>query len=67
MLEKIDKYNENFQFCECRHSTSFDGNNLPDGSVVTVTGMLYGPIPIEVLAAILHTYIVYGCNESRIR
>ena len=43
------------------------GNNLPACSVVAVTAMLYGPIPTAVLAAILHTYVVNGWTESRMR
>ena len=41
-------------------------NNSPACSVVTTTAMLYGPIPTTVLAAILHTYVVKGCSESRV-
>ena len=35
--------------------------------MVATIAMLYGPIPIAVLAAILHTYIVNGRSESRVR
>ena len=42
------------------------GNNLPACSVVATTAMLYGPIPINVLAAILHTYVANGRSESRV-
>ena len=34
--------------------------------MVAATAMLYGPIPIAVLAAILHTYIVNGRSGSRV-
>ena len=35
--------------------------------MVATTAMLYGPIPINVLAAILHTYVVNGRSEPRVR
>ena len=35
--------------------------------MVATTAMLYGPIPTTVLAAILHTYVVTGRSESRVR
>ena len=40
---------------------------LPACCVVAETAVLYGPIPITVLAAILHTYVVNGRSESRVR
>ena len=43
------------------------GSNLPACSVVATTAMLYGPIPTTVLAAILHTYVVNGRSEPRVR